>query len=235
MPEKKEDTLPEPTTDIRPEEMKMLMAYIEAGLPDIGTMENKVSLKRAYDYYADGHSYASVARSMKTKREIILYFAHKFNWYQQKRDYLQDLADSLQHQRVIAKLAAEESTYKLFSYYKAKFGDKVSNWLANNNKEEISGIDPREVNTYLRILEIFRTDPSSPLLKDHAVKIGINVGHGIDVKSTGPNSMELTPKEKSSADFLAKFAQYEQEQQDKREKEKLDSYDIPVDNDEKDE
>jgi hypothetical protein len=236
LPVKKEDALPpEPTTDIRPEEMNQLMAYIEEGLPGVDSVGSKKQQEEMYNYYADGHSYASVARCVKVRKEIVLYFAHKFNWYDRKKDYLRDLADSIEVQKVTVNLVAQEATLKLFSYYRAKFGDAISEYMVGKNPDAIRHLDPKEVGVFLRLIEIFRENPNSPLLKDHAAKIGIYVGNGIDVKGTGPNSVQLTPKQKSAAEFLEEFATYERANQEQKEKEKLDMVNSSSDTDSKDE
>jgi hypothetical protein len=208
------DNLPmaeEPTSDFTEKDLSQLNAYIDAGLPEIATVD-AAKLTRIMEMYLSGNSYRTISNTMGVKKSIILYLSNKFNWYMMRKEYMLDLEQNVRGRLYESKIVGQDFLMKMTSVFQKKIGHKMDRYLATGDESFLEEIDGKMVDRYLKILETLQkisADPRGP-----ASLIGLNVSEGMIIEKKG-NGVEITPKTKVVGELLRQFADMRREEEKK--------------------
>lgn len=201
-----EITIPqEPVSDLTERDLNIVKKYIEDGLPGIGTVD-ETKIARMFDLYLSGKTYRQVSMILGQKKEIVLYLSHKFDWATKRMEYLVDLEQSMHGRMMEAKVVNQDFLLQLVHMWQKKIGSKINKYLATNNEEFANSIDLKEVDKYLKTVEILHRLNTEKMAGMSNPAIGLNVGDGITVTKKGDNEVEITPKQKSVGALLKEFA-----------------------------
>lgn len=204
----------EPQTDLTPKDLEVVNGYIAAGLPDV-TRLDEIKLARVLDMYLSGRTYLQIAMTMQVPKQIVLYLSHKFNWFQVRQEYLVDL-DANAKQRVMeAKLMNQDMLMQLQQMWRKKIGDKITKYLATGNEDFANSVDLKEVDKYLKSVEMLHRLGSDRAPGQQNPTVGLNLGDGVTITKKGDNEVEITPKNKAIGDMLKQFADFRREEENK--------------------
>jgi hypothetical protein len=79
-------------SDITPKELIKVQEFKEAGMPGLTKVaQNEVAMTKTLDLYMSGKTYGEIATIVGIKKDIVLYLAHKFDWYDTKMQQLKFL------------------------------------------------------------------------------------------------------------------------------------------------
>lgn len=191
-------------TDISDESMKKVQQYMEAGLPEIATVDD-VKLAKLTELYLSGKTYDQIANITRTDKTIVMYLSYKLNWSETRKTYMIELQDHMKRRIMEAKLSSQDFLLQLAQVWEKKVGHKLTRYLATDNEEHIDQINLKEVDRYLKITELLQKSMSEPA-KDKGPLIGLNVGEGATITRKGDNQLEITPKQKAIGDVLKHYA-----------------------------
>lgn len=204
------------SNDFSQKDLEVIQAYKEAGLQGIGIVDEK-KMASMLEMYLSGKTYRQISTTMQIKKEIVLYMSFKFNWFEMRQDYLQDMESSMRGRVLEAKIVNQDFLLQLQAMWQKKIGTKIQKYLSTDNEEFANEIDLKEVDKYLKTVELLQklaaegkapADNTRPL-------IGVNAGDGVTITRTGENSMEITPKSKAIGDALKMFADSRREDEKK--------------------
>lgn len=197
----------QPANDFSQKDLEVIKAYEEAGLPAVATVDEK-KMASMLEMYLSGKTYRQIATTMQMKKEIVLYMSYKFNWFELRTDYLVDLESSMRGRVLEAKIVNQDFLLQLQAMWQKKIGSKISKYLATDNEEFANSIDLKEVDKYLKTVELLQklASEGKPIPADTRPMVGLNAGDGVTIVKKGENEIEITPKSKAIGDALKMFA-----------------------------
>lgn len=216
MSEENKPAIPEqPKNDFSQKDLEVIKAYEEGGLKEIGTVDEK-AMANMLDLYLSGKTYRQISTIVKLRKEIVLYMSYKFNWFDLRQEYLEDLESSMRGRVIEAKLVSQDFILQLQTMWHRKIGSRVTKYLATGNEEFIKELDLKEIDKYLKTAELLQklagegksltTDNTRPM-------VGLNAGDGVTIVKKGENEIEITPKSKAIGDALKMFADARREEE----------------------
>lgn len=197
----------EPTTDIVGKDATTLQAYMEAGMPDVGSVDQE-GLKRMFDMYLSGKNYRQISGIMRTKREIVMFYSHKLQWFDKRREYVKELETNMKNRIIEVRLMSQDVMLQFIQNCNRKFTKKL-NSQANGNEEPAAQINLKEYEIYLKTQALLLKSVETPAPKGPLV--GINVGEGATLTRTGDNTIEVTPKQKAVGEMLDEYLALQKE------------------------
>lgn len=211
-------TLEEPQSDFSTKDLEVIKAYQEGGLQGVAVVDDK-KMASMLEMYLSGKTYRQIATTMQIKKEIVLYMSHKFNWFELRTEYLVDLESSMRGRVLEAKIVNQDFLLQLQAMWQKKIGTKISKYLATDNEEFANEIDLKEVDKYLKTVELLQKLGGEGKTPDNSrPMVGVNAGDGVTITRKGDNEIEITPKSKAIGDALKMFADSRREEEKKPQK-----------------
>lgn len=204
------------SNDFTQKDLEVIKAYQEAGLPAVATVDEK-KMASMLEMYLSGKTYRQISTTMQIKKDIVLYMSFKFNWFELRQDYLTDMESSMRGRVLEAKIVNQDFLLQLQAMWQKKIGTNITKYLATDNVEFANQIDLKEVDKYLKTVELLQklgAEGKAPADNNRPL-IGVNAGDGVTIVRTGENSMEITPKSKAIGDALKMFADSRREDEKK--------------------
>ena len=194
-------------TDITPKELQKVVEFKESGMPGLASVaSNEVALTKALELYMNGKTYTEISKIVGIKKDIILYLAHKFDWYGTKSEQLAILDANIKDRILQANLVNQDFVLQIQQFFLKKIGSKITRYLATSDEEIANSIDGKDLDRYQKYVELLdklTTEKPSTLRQP---TVGLNLGDGVTVRKVGENEVTITPKQKTHADMLKEFA-----------------------------
>ena len=201
------------STDITDSEMAKINKFIEDGLPGIGTV-NETQLYRMYELYLTGSTYSQIAVTLGLKKIIVLYLAHNNDWYNSKKEYLNEIQEKIKNRVVESKLRSQEFMLLLVQAWQKKISKNLNKFLATNDEEHMERVDLKEVAQLMKAIEIVNDlDNTGKDSKGKTPAVGINVGGGVTIERSGKDKISITPAKTSIGDILKQYADASREEE----------------------
>jgi antitoxin component of MazEF toxin-antitoxin module len=195
-----------PATDLSTDDLNRVTAYAEAGLPGLAALEES-TLYRMMEMYLSGSTYWQIQKALSLKRPLVLYVAHKYDWYGAKRDYLHELQEQIKGRVIDSKLVSQDFLLLLTQAWQKKISKSLTRYLATDDVAHTEEIDLKEVSQLLKTIEMINNlNGEGKDSKGRSPAVGLNLGDGVTIEKHGDNSVTITPKEKSLGEMLKKFA-----------------------------
>lgn len=213
--ENKPVLIEEPQNDFSQKDLEVIQAYEQAGLPGIGIVDD-VKMTRILDMYLSGKTYRQIATIMAVQKQIVLYLSYKFNWFELRKDYLVDLEASIRSRVLEAKIVNQDFLLQLQQMWQKKIGTNITKYLATDNVDFANAIDLKEVDKYLKTVEMLHklgSEKGSGSGGSDRPMVGLNAGDGVTIVKKGENEIEITPKAKAIGDALKQFADFRREEE----------------------
>lgn len=211
----------DPVTDMTPAELAKIQEFVDGGKLGIATVKD-TELVRMMDLYLSGKSYSQISQIMRINKATILYLSHKFDWYPMRQEYLAELERTLATRLIEAKLSSKDFLLQLTHAWQKKIGRKVQAFLRTDDDAHASEIDLKEVDKYLKTVEMLHKLSLDPRpMSEKAPIIGLHLGDGVTVKHIG-DKIDITPKQSTIKNKLKEYAEFRRAQSEETEKSKSD-------------
>lgn len=214
--------------DFTMKDLALIEKFKEDGMLGLHTLKD-TDCERCMGLYMDGKTYRQIAQVTKINKSVILFLAHKFKWFELRRDYLEELQVTLKDKVLESKLQSQEFLLELVLAYQKKVSRNVHQYLRTDDSNFFDKIDPKDINTVLKVMELLHKFSAENFgnPNDKAL-VGLNgLGEGMTITKTGSNSVEITPKSPFSSK-LKEFADLKR-QQEKAQQPPRSSHDITID------
>jgi hypothetical protein len=210
-------------TDLTPKELQRIQEYKDSGLPGIASVTD-VGVTKALDLYLGGKTYHEIAKILNIKKDILLYLAQKFKWYETKMEQLEILDANLKERILHAKLVNQDFVLQIQQFYLQKIGRKINRYLATGDEEIAAKIDSKDIDRYQKAVELMDKLTTEKTLNPRGPAIGLNLGDGgVDIRRVGENDITITPRNKTVGEMLNELANTKRKEEAGPKK---DSYDI---------
>jgi hypothetical protein len=101
--------------------------------------------------------------------------------------------------------------------WQKKIGSNIKKYLATDNVDFANAIDLKEVDKYLKTVELLHRLSTEKGSKGSTPAVGLNLGEGVTIVKKGDNEVEITPKSKALSEQLKQFANFKREEDIHRE------------------
>lgn len=194
-------------TDITPKELQKVAEFKEAGMPGLASVaQNEVALTKALELYMGGKTYSEISKIVGIKKDIVLYLAHKFDWYNTKIEQLQILDANIKDRILQAKLVNQDFVLQIQQFFLKKIGSKMTRFMATGDDEIANSVDRKDLEFYMKSVDLLDRISTEKIPTNHRPTVGLNLGDGVTVRKVGENEVQITPKQKTHADMLKEFA-----------------------------
>ena len=213
MSEEKKELALIPVGDFTIKDLELIQKFKDDGMLGLHTLKD-TDVERMLSLYMDGKSYRQVAMIANIKKVVVMFLAHKFGWYELRRDYLDELHASIKDKVIESKLESQEFLLELSQFYKKRIGKDINKYLKTDNEEYAKKIDGKDIGTYLKVTELlYRLTNENIGTNNDKALVGLNgLGEGMTITKTGTNSVEITPKS-PVASKLKLMADFKREQE----------------------
>ena len=196
-----------PINDFTMKDMEAIEKFKEGGLLGLASFKDS-DVERCQSLYTDGKTYRQIAQITKLDKTTILFLAHKFQWWEMRSQYLEELSVTLPQKVIQAKLQSQEFFLHLELAYKKKIGRDLDKYLRTDDPSHMDNIDMKDVGVLMKITElIHKLNNESFGTPNEKTLVALNgLGEGITLTKTGSNSVEITPKPSLMSSKLKQFA-----------------------------
>lgn len=204
-----------PQNDFTMKDLETIEKFKEAGMLGLHTLKD-TDVERCMALYMDGKSYRQIAGVLKIKKDVILFLAHKFKWWELRKEYLDELQATLRDKVMESKLQSQEFLLELVLAYQKKISKNVHQYLRTDNQEFADRIDQKDITTICKVMELLhRLSAENFANPNDKSLVSLNgMGEGVNITRTGNNSVEITPKGPSPfGSKLKQFAELKREQE----------------------
>lgn len=203
-----------PQADFTMKDMETIEKFKEDGMLGLHTLV-ETDVERMMSLYMDGKTYRQVSQLVKKNKAVVLFLAHKFKWFELKKEYLDELQATLPDKILESKLHSQEFLLHLVLAYQKKIGRNIDQYLRTDNVEFHDRIDKNDVGSLMKIMELLHKLGAENFANpnDKAL-VGLNgLGEGMTIVKTGANSVEITPKRSEFSSKLKQFAEMKREEE----------------------
>lgn len=215
------DITPYESKDMTLEERESLQNYKENGLPGIGVADDSNQFQWLNLYMA-GKTYTEISDIVSVKKDIILFIADKYKWYEKRVKHYEDLVNNLIEKTTRAKLEGASAVSSIISALNKYYANKFNKYLSTNDDTIIEGLDPKILVQYYKSLETLdklmasakpvnpaepgTTNPNSPI-------VNVNLGGNANLKQNEDGSLEIS--DNTAGKLLLELSKIKKESGDK--------------------
>jgi len=219
-------------SDITPKELQSIEKFKEEGMPGLhAVVTNPVTITKALDLYLSGKTYHEVGQILTVKKDIVLYLAQKFDWYDTKMQHLEILDANLKERILHAKLVNQDFALQLQQFFLQKIGRKMKRFMATGDDAEAAKVNGADIDRYIKAVELLdKLTTEKNNTNGRGPAVGLNLGDGgVDIKRVNENEITITPRNKTVAQMLNELANEKRREENET---KDPSYDISKNTDE---
>lgn len=191
------------TTDIVGKDLDIVNDYVTKGRPGFLDV-TEADAKKMFDLYLVGQTYRQIAGITRTPRALVMYLSQKIQWFDRRQEYLVELEASKYTRIVEAKLMHQDLMLRYVSALHKKIGGQLNGYMATGDDKTLEKVNLKEMELLMKAMASLDKSIATPVAPGPLV--GISMPDGGTMTRTGENTIEITPKEKSTEGMLKKFA-----------------------------
>ena len=203
-----------PKDDFTMKDLELVEKFKEDGMLGLHTLVD-TDVERMMALYLDGKTYRQIAQVTKKNKAVVLFLAHKFKWFELKKEYLDELVATLPAKIIDSKIQSQEFMLEMILAYQKRVSINTHQYLRTGNDEFMDRIDPRDLTTIMKLTELLHKLSNENLGNpgDKSLVALNGMGEGVTITKTGANSVEITPKASPFGSKLKQFAELKREQE----------------------
>lgn len=202
-----------PHADFTIKDLETIEKFKEEGMLGLHTLV-ETDVERSMALYLDGKSYRQIAQITKIKKDVILFLAHKFSWWELRKEYLDELQATMKDKILDSKLQTQEFLFDLIMAYRKKIGKNLNRYLKTDDDQWMDKVDNKDMGVVFKCVELLhRLNAENFTNPNDKSMVSLNgLSDGVTITKTGANSVEITPKS-PIASKLKQMADFKREQE----------------------
>lgn len=204
-----------PHADFTIKDIEIIEKFKENGMLGLHTL-GETDVERMMSLYMDGKTYRQISNITSIKKDVILFVAHKFSWWELRKDYLDELNAVMKDKITQAKIQTQGFLFDLLVAYRKKMGRNINLYLKTDNEEWMDKLDNKDLGVIFKCVELLDkldADTYKAEKSDKSLVAFNGMGEGVTITKTGNNSVEITPKASGFSSKLKSFADLKREQE----------------------
>jgi hypothetical protein len=201
--------------DFQDDEIERINTYVSngcIGLESVVSDDNKIS--SMFALYMQGRTYTEISKISKTKKDIVLYLGAKFNWYEKRMEYINDIQNKITKKLVTTRVESLNFISNLIGFMHKYYGDEFNRFMITGDRDIIDNLDLKMLSQYFKSIEILEKlmNPANVKPpKSSGATVNINAPDGAEVRQLSDDTLEITPS--NSGDILKKLAKMKENQE----------------------
>jgi hypothetical protein len=226
-----ENNLPAETkvSDLTVEDVAKVNKFFEAGAPGF-SLTDEAQVTKLMDLYLSGKTYSQISRIYRVPKELVMAYSYKLNWFKLKIDYLAEMELHLRNRIVDAKITSQDFLLQLTQMYQKKIAKNMDLYHQTGNEVHADKINLKEIDKYLKLVDALAKLSAEQVPAKSPAKttpsIGLNVGDGVTITKTDDNTVEVTPRQKTTGEMLKELANMRREEDRQKAKKSSDIKDV---------
>lgn len=217
-----------PYADFTIKDLEAINKFKEDGMLGLHTLVES-DVERCMALYLDGKSYRQVAHIVKVRKDVVLFLAQKFSWWELRREYLDELHATMKDKVLESKLQTQEFLFDLIVAYRKKIGKNLNKYLKTDDELWMDKLDSKDMGVVFKCVELLhRLNAETYTNPNDKSMVSLNgLADGVTITKTGANSVEITPKS-PFASKLKQFADLKRQQEKENQPVSKETHDIIV-------
>lgn len=202
--------------DMTKEEKEVVANFIANGCPGLLKVQQS-DIFQWFRLYMSGKTYAEIATITKSKKELIMYIAHKSTWMDKRLSHYEDISLNLLDKIKQARLDNANNLITIIKALGKYCEQKYDKFLTTHDLDIVEGMDNKIVAQYFKAIELL-DKISNPEEKGdgelgNSPLVNINMGSSATVKQVNPHTLEIT--DETAGDLLKTLANLKKEHKEK--------------------
>jgi len=143
---------PDKITDMTEAELKRVERYRKQGLPGIGRA-NESTMFQMFNLYLSGKTYDEISHITKEKKDVVLFLAHKLDWFGKKIEYLSSLNKNITSKVAKTKLEGVNFVTNLMNFFHKYYGKKINEYLMKDDDKLVEELPLKPLDKYFKAAE----------------------------------------------------------------------------------
>jgi len=134
-------------------DIRRLETFELAGTPGLSTTSDKQKEEMKFLYFS-GLSPSQIAQRFRVKKEIVLYFAKKFDWYEEKQEYAKETQERMNERIRMAELTAIDTLMYTLHFLCRNIKNQINDSY-RTGEFSTSLVFLKQFDRFLRAYEVF--------------------------------------------------------------------------------
>lgn len=207
--------------DMTLEERQAVQSFISNGCPGLLRVQQS-DIFKWFELYMAGKTYAEIATITKSKKDLIMYIAHKSTWMDKRLKHYEDISLNILEKVKQVKLDSANNLTTIINALGKYCEQKYNKFLTTNDQGIIDGIDTKITTQYFKAIELFNKlinpddDPDTGKNPGQSalVNINMNTGSTTTLKQIDEKTLEIT--DETAGDLLKSLANLKKSQEAKK-------------------
>lgn len=201
--------------DFQDDEIERINTYVSNGCIGLeSVVSDDAKIASMFALYMQGRTYTEISKISKTKKDIVLYLGAKFNWYEKRMEYINDIQNKITKKLVTTRVESLNFISNLIGFMHKYYGDEFNKFMLTGDRDIIDNLDLKMLSQYFKSIEILEKlmNPANVKPpKNSGATVKINAPNGAKVEQLSDNTLEITPS--NSGDILKKLAEMKENQE----------------------
>ena len=182
--------------DFKEDEVERINTFVANGCIGLETLaKDEHKITSMFSLYMQGRTYTEISKISKTKKDLVLYMAAKFNWYEKRMEYLNDIQNKITGKLTTTRIESLNFITNLVQFMHKYYGDEFNNYLMTGDKTIIENLDLKMLNQYFKSIEVLEKllNPSNVTRGGSNTTVNVNAPDGAEVRQINENTLQITP------------------------------------------
>lgn len=144
-----------------PKDKGRLQHFLTNGTPGVLAVD-EYNLSRALEYYLEGNNFDYISNRCQIKRDVVLFYAFKQNWFSKKNDRVSKLAETLIERYQVAKIDSASFLMELIQFWHDFYRAKLNQYRITKDDRIVETLDLKHLEKYFKTVELLEKMASRP-------------------------------------------------------------------------
>ena len=197
-PDSSPPAIQEKPTDMGSWDLALLGKFKDDGLPNVSKVSTD-QIEEMFNLYMNGDSYKAISQKLNIKKPIVLYFSEKQGWFEQKTQYLQDMAANMGQKLAGAKLESMDHLINTVHFFNKYYGEKFKKYAITKDDRIADSINTKFMPHMFKAHELLQKIATDGKESKEGASVNVNIhgassvtsdGQNLDIKTSNPNDLE---------------------------------------------
>lgn len=140
--------------DFTKEEKRALTNYVDNGVPGLSSISDSDVFKW-FQFYMTGKTYSEIAIAYGIKKDVVLFMAHKGQWFDKRMQHFSDLVSGLGQKISITKVESANTIATMLSGFNKYYNDEFTQYLKTKDAKILEKMNTKLLGQYQKAVDLF--------------------------------------------------------------------------------
>jgi hypothetical protein len=182
--------------DFDEKEVERINTFVANGCIGLETLsKDEHKINAIFGLYMSGRTYTEISKVSKVKKDLVLYMAAKFNWYEKRMEYINDIQKQMTKKLTNTRIQSLNFISNLISVHHKYYGEEIDKYLMTGDRDIIDNLDLKQLSQYFKSIEILEKvmNPANLNRGGSGTTVNINTPDGGKVEQLDSKTLQITP------------------------------------------